>query len=602
MSSRGNDEKMAGKTPGNPALGSGSREGPGNPANGERSRMGMIQMNDLVYKLEPDLSVASNRTYKDQFFQSTQYTDTQTAISIWNSGADYIDTRRSFLTFAVTQDFKMPNGVDAAVGGFGMNGTILNIIDQITISSRSGDELGRIYDHNQLCSMLMPYMYDENWKNSTGQLLGWGDGAYPTGHTLGARQFVLPLYCLHPLFAYGRLLPAMLTSGLRIEIRWARPSKAFVVGDVGGAVGGTADTYSVVDPIFRLCSVQLSDAIQRTLNEFSAVNGLELVYCDYERTTGVLGNNADAINTEVRKSASRALKAFARIVDTGDSLTVDNFASTYGFGWSEYQWQVGSLYFPQQVARSKLPAAETALDLGPLAFSYTLEAFDKFHAKASHPMISLSRYIDNGDSVLTAQSDGKQASLHNQPVVYTKAEVTNGGNNVTYDAPTATVVIVNNAGDNTVGRYHVGDFFEPTSGVNAGHVHEIVAIVTDTAANVTLRLKPAPSTVGAAASNFQIIRNFRLGVTPTLAASRGLGANYISPYGKIGTYLNGATTIGVTLERSTLFNLSGIPVNNSRVLLLRAKAKAETYQRTLFIYLKYVKLCRVFLNNVEVEQ
>ena len=76
------------------------------------------------------------------------------------------------------------------------------------------------------------------------------------------------------------------------------------------------------------------------------------------------------------------------------------------------------------------------------------------------------------------------------------------------------------------------------------------------------------------------------------------------------------TTLAVTLERSTMFNLAGVPVNNSRVLALRAKlSPVNTEYRTnrpdvptidlrrrLDIFLKYVKLARVFLNNVEVEQ
>ena len=62
---------------------------------------GMIVMNDLVYKLEPDMSVAVNKTHKNHYFQQTSYKNTQPAICILNSGADYIDTRQSFLHFSV---------------------------------------------------------------------------------------------------------------------------------------------------------------------------------------------------------------------------------------------------------------------------------------------------------------------------------------------------------------------------------------------------------------------------------------------------------------------------------------------------------------------
>ena len=54
-------------------------------------RQGLMAVNDLNYVLEPDLSVASNKTHKNHFFQSNEYTPNQTAICILNSGADYID-------------------------------------------------------------------------------------------------------------------------------------------------------------------------------------------------------------------------------------------------------------------------------------------------------------------------------------------------------------------------------------------------------------------------------------------------------------------------------------------------------------------------------
>ena len=76
--------------------------------------------------------------------------------------------------------------------------------------------------------------------------------------------------------------------------------------------------------------------------------------------------------------------------------------------------------------------------------------------------------------------------------------------------------------------------------------------------------------------------------------------------GKPGSFQGGGEVIAVSLERSSLFNLSGIPINNSRVLALRGNYSAYPSQyckqHTLYIYLKYVKLARIFLNNVEVEQ
>ena len=222
--------------PSTPMTGSGAGEakmgpGPAKPApgaGGEKDRMGMIQVNDLVYKLEPDMSVAVNRTYKSHFFQSTTYNNTQTAICIWNSGADYIDTRRSFLTFqidigAAADGDGAPILASELHGYFGVNGSAINVIDQITISSRSGDELCRINDLNQLCNIMIPLTYDRNWQRNTGSMFGYSDACYQSGHYQTLRTYAIPLYLLAPFFGYGRLMPAMLVSGLRVELRWATP-------------------------------------------------------------------------------------------------------------------------------------------------------------------------------------------------------------------------------------------------------------------------------------------------------------------------------------------------------------------------------------------
>ena len=71
-----------------------------------------------------------------------------------------------------------------------------------------------------------------------------------------------------------------------------------------------------------------------------------------------------------------------------------------------------------------------------------------------------------------------------------------------------------------------------------------------------------------------------------------------------GTFSRGNACLAVTLERSDLFNLSGVPINNSRVLAIRADytTAGAAMEKTVTSFLKYVRLARVFLNNVEVEQ
>jgi hypothetical protein len=447
-------------------------------------KAGFLTVNDLTYVLEPDLSVAVNRTFKKHFFQSQTYNHNQRAICIVNSGADYIDTRRSYLSFELSV---------GDTGNFGKYGSACNVIDSVTISTRSGDELCQIREFALLQNMMQPLTYDSDWYAGVGQLMGVGENV-----TAGAqRRFLIPLYILSPFFAYGRLMPAMLMSGLRIEIEWTKPEEVL---QVPHAASSPNTSCEINLPYFNLCSVQLSDSIQRALNEQSATNGLEIVYCDYDDTSTTLAKDTNRFHCEVRKACSRALKAFARLKYVKATNKNDSFRAEAGFPFTQYQWQLGSLYFPQQPVkttdgdRPDLMAAES--------FAHVLDAVDKFHGEARAPVLGFNQLRTGGTT------DSKEQEAY-------------------------TLV----------------------SGADTGRTKQTV-------------------------------------------------------YGKTGTYVVDQHVLGVGLERTSLFNLAGVPINNSRVLSLNAEmaantledATAATDKRHLTIFLKYVKMARVFMNNVEVEQ
>lgn len=543
-------------------------------------RQGLITVNDLVYVLEPDLSVATNKTHKVQYFQNNEYNSGANAICILNSGADYIDTRRSWLQFDVqcsgtTPDttFTTPgNPTTAVVLGktslyLGATGSACNFINQVTISTRSGDVLCQLFDYNLLQNIMLPLTYDKQWFDTVGQTMMYG-GGLDTSTLTTRNRMCIPMYILAPLFGYGRLMPAMLMSGLRIEIQWANSQQAFQSIRTGqyiapgngadAAIASTADlspllphwktvkegtvaAYTVHDAQLVMSSVQLSDSIQRSLNELSATNGLEIVYPDYERTSTAIGSGRE-LNIEVRKSCSRALKAFGRLrfnnfdpaSGIGDEQNVDSFRAERSFPFYEYQWQLGSLYFPQQQVRSKNNGFVGAREIAPITYNMLLESFDSYHG-AKSVVLPYHRVRETQAPFYGGQR------VASQEIGVFEANYSNTG-------------------------YHDGEF---------------------------------------------------------------VPENPSSP-GEQGSFKNDAHSIGVTLERSTMFNLAGVPVNNSRVLAFHARlvegttnfsgevktptvdattgevtnpaVKVTVPSRNFTIFLKYVKLCRVFLNNVEVEQ
>ena len=540
-------------------------------------RQGLITVNDLVYVLEPDLSVATNKTHKVQYFQNNEYQSGQNAICILNSGADYIDTRRSWLQFDIeakgctlVPKFANASPTDPLTATteaktslyLGANGSACNFINQITISTRSGDVLCQLFDYNLLQNILLPLTYDKQWFDTVGQTMMYGCGL-DTSAVGVKNRMCIPMYILAPLFGYGRLMPAMLMSGLRIEILFANSTQAFqsvrtgqYVASATGAgaecktttqVGellprwktikeGPVTSYVVHDAQLVLSSVQLSDSIQRSLNELSATNGLEIVYPDYERTSTPISQTE--LNIEVRKSCSRALKAFGRLrfnnydpaAGIGIEQNVDSFRAERHFPFYEYQWQLGSLYFPQQQVRSKKSTKEGAKEISPIVYNMLLESFDAYHG-------------------------GKTVSLPFHRVKETQAPFY-GGQRV----PSQVIGVFPENFTRT--GYNDGEFLPENANTD----------------------------------------------------------------GESGSFKNDAHSIGVTLERSTMFNLAGVPVNNSRVLAFHGRIReagsgetiapfvnsisgdvtagvmVTTLSRNFTIFLKYVKLCRVFLNNVEVEQ
>lgn len=587
-------------------------------------RQGMLAVNDLTYLLEPDLSVAVNVTHKNHYFQSSSYTNTQRGVCILNSGADYIDTRDSYLQFSVCL-----NEANAA-GYFGTSGSAVNLIKTITISTRSGDEISRIVDCNRLNHMINAYRFDKEWANTVGRSMGLGGSVVNTTNK-DETTFCIPLYLLSDFFGYGRLLPSMIMSGLRIEIEFEDPSIAFVhynpitaagadahaqfdqsatalanitIAAAGGpaptaaeydaamtkiknaltvvstpVAGATAPakdprynefrvlhntsasqtasspttitTYTIEKPKMVLKSVQLTDATQRALNELSATNGLEIVYTDYERTEQNFASSS-TMQVEVRKACSRALQAYARVrvTKTGDlgmryeKHLDDGPDSTY---WQKYGG----------------PAVAATADKAT-SDVYTPARFDSF---ASEPLSQVSSYQWQLGSLYFPQQplkDKNAVAVAKEGYMHSLMALNKFGPN--RPRPAVPLANFSDVNDQAIGY----------AGANGGH---------DVGTHITSKRIILERVTKARKNAHQLYE-------PCV------------PQGEPGSFLSYGQTWIVGLERSSMFELAGVPINNSRVLSLRMEhdERGAKVDRTLDVYLKYVKLARVFLNNVEVEQ
>ena len=89
----------------------------------------------LGYGVPRDTSVIVKRTTRDYDFLHNTYNPGDIAICTFPTGTEYIDTRRSFLSF----EFKMQTYVDTTFL-FGVHGSVCNIIRNICVYARSGED------------------------------------------------------------------------------------------------------------------------------------------------------------------------------------------------------------------------------------------------------------------------------------------------------------------------------------------------------------------------------------------------------------------------------------------------------------------------------
>lgn len=598
------------------------------------SNSSMITVNNLTYVMEPDLTVAVNATYKKHFFANQIGEPSRSNICILNSGADYIDFRRSYLSFdfalktgnnsdylvydgaalpTVNSAQKAVNGLDAVSVGFG-DGSSLNLIQRIVVNSRSGDEICRVDNVAYISHMLTNYCYGQEWKDSIGSVIGMSDRPFlwEDVHVASQvrRRFHIPMYLLAGFFNYEKLMPSMLCSGLRIQIDFTPIKEALVMSRDSLAINPTL-SYEITNLHIDAKSIQLTDSTQRLLNEMSASMGLDLVYTDINTTMSNLPSSGGDFHVEVRQACSRALRAWARIRDdnASSSFLRDSYAADH---WlvTAYQWRLGSLYFPQQPVKAyntdtlnkaivyDVPAVNW---IDPAEFSVTtkkdileklsgnpelsnvgeahlhaLEMFGKLGGKNADSTVSFDKFV-KGTIPLYSHAGGLFYAINNTPA----------GTSTDYEAKIEVGMT-----DAEKGLYAKTQFYDRTAADFSSHINK--AGWFNSIPNITRN------------SYLQATQNYR--VTGT--------TDY-------GNYYGNHSIIPCNLERSTLFNLSGVPINNSRILGLDLNVKPRVfgyiYSRgekfltkmypptNMFshkcdVFLQYIKLARVFMNNVEIEQ
>lgn len=331
-----------------------------------------LSINELVYKRPLALSLATARSYNRNFFQRSAYSPGETAVIDFNSGTDFVDPLNSYIVFDMVL-----NGTTGALG-FGI-GSAMNLIRQVTIKTRSGTEIDRVERAN------IWSLYNTLYQNSPSALLGPGGlegwGSSNSGFAAAtSTRFVIPLKRLAPFFnpTNPRMkIPPQLMSGLHMEIIWEGPNSALFRGS------GDATSYSIANLAIMTDNICMTDDTQKTLNEQSAMNGLEYTFPRVFWQAENVGLST-ALNAQVRKAVTLGSIAWAvPLANATATIGVDDFKAV-AWDVTRFQFRLGALYFPIQA----IEGATSTLS-APESYAQALETFDRFRHPSSEPSVWL---------------------------------------------------------------------------------------------------------------------------------------------------------------------------------------------------------------------
>ena len=302
----------------------------------------LLQVNQLSYRLPPQISIASKCTHVINYPQQASYNNGQTMIFDCQTGSQFVDPASSYLRLVVKPSADNTHG-------FG-SGSVANIFSRVVVRTATGKELSRVEDARLIMKMLDVYNNSNDWRSTTGASQGYSPetqvvATYCDAIPTAGRLFVLPIQTLMPCMSpHGaKLVPPNIMSGLRIELTLASANDAFCSVNQGSVA--SLASYIVDGAELHLKVHELADAFQRKIQEMSQ-SGLNYLYKEHFHNIVSPGANTN-INFDIKKACSKALTA--RILVRSSAITAgrDTLASAV-YNFTTLQSHIGSDYFPNQ--------------------------------------------------------------------------------------------------------------------------------------------------------------------------------------------------------------------------------------------------------------
>ena len=118
----------------------------------------LIRVNGLQYRMPSNMSVVTMRSMNRSFANLDKYNAGGKIIVTWNTGASYVNSANSYLTF----DVKMLTGEGKVAEASFESGSACNLIDNVTVTSIQGTEVDRTEGVNSYTRDMDRWTYSQN--------------------------------------------------------------------------------------------------------------------------------------------------------------------------------------------------------------------------------------------------------------------------------------------------------------------------------------------------------------------------------------------------------------------------------------------------------
>lgn len=300
---------------------------------GSGNMKSLMRYNDLVYEEMANASLISQRHLERFNSQSLNYSSESSSVDfVFQTGDQLLDPENSCIQF----DLKVNTTEGNQTFSFG-HGSVMNIFRDAIFHSRQGDEISRI-DSVNVYRANADLHQEKDWFASTGSLMGY-DSAPLTLDT--SHFYQIPLSQILNMFGTGRLLPAQLISGGRLQLNIEKSAKRLFKFTTNGPATGVQFTISNCRLV--CCLSRPTDATSRELEKQAASNSLEITFPEvYTQKRAV----TTELNEQISKSVARAL--VLRVVPLTDpDDNTELIMTPENPQYTQSQVRAGSVYYPQ---------------------------------------------------------------------------------------------------------------------------------------------------------------------------------------------------------------------------------------------------------------